>query len=139
MSNALLQTYKNEKDSFAKHALAIEYKQAISSDNYKTDYVAVNEHAGKDAVPVFNNLVMVSEMRAFEIQQVDYKDRFSVFNTVSSSNFELNTNAINAAITEFNKAMVLAKSCDEKLKNAEEAITKLVKENGDIVDFKVEE
>ena len=43
------------------------------------------------------------------------------------------------AITEFNKAMVLAKSCDEKLKNAEEAITKLVKENGDIVDFKVEE
>ena len=102
VSNALLQTYKNEKDSFAKHALAIKYKQAISSDNYKTDYVAVNEHAGKDAVPVFNNLVMVSEMRAFEIQQVDYKDRFSVFNTVSSSNFELNTNAINAAITEFN-------------------------------------
>ena len=43
------------------------------------------------------------------------------------------------AITEFNKAMVLAKSCDEKLKNAEEAITILVKENGDIVDFKVEE
>ncbi len=43
------------------------------------------------------------------------------------------------AITEFNKAMVLAKSCDKKLKNAEEAITKLVKENGDIVDFKVEE
>ena len=43
------------------------------------------------------------------------------------------------AITEFNKAMVLAKSCDEKLRNAEEAITKLVKENGDIVDFQVEE
>ena len=43
------------------------------------------------------------------------------------------------AIAEFNKAMVLAKTCDEKLKNAEEAITKLVKENGDIVDFKVEE
>ena len=43
------------------------------------------------------------------------------------------------AITEFNKAMVLAKSCDEKLKSAEEAITKLVKENGDIVDFQVEE
>ena len=43
------------------------------------------------------------------------------------------------AITEFNKAMLLAKSCDEKLKNAEEAITKLVKENGDIVDFQVEE
>jgi len=43
------------------------------------------------------------------------------------------------AITEFNKAMTLAKACDEKLKNAEEAITKLVKDNGDIVDFQVEE
>ena len=35
--------------------------------------------------------------------------------------------------------MKLAKSCDEKLKKAEEAITKLVKDNGDVVDFKVEE
>lgn len=43
------------------------------------------------------------------------------------------------AISEFNKAMKLAKSCDDKLKNAEEAITKLVKENNEIVDFKVEE
>ncbi len=43
------------------------------------------------------------------------------------------------AIDEVNKAMKLAKSCDEKLKKAEEAITKLVKDNGDIVDFQVEE
>ena len=43
------------------------------------------------------------------------------------------------AIEEFNKAMQLAKTCDEKLKNAEEAITKLVKDNGDIVDFQIEE
>lgn len=43
------------------------------------------------------------------------------------------------AINEFNKAMNLAKTCDLKLKNAEEAITKLVKENGEVVDFKVEE
>lgn len=43
------------------------------------------------------------------------------------------------AITEFNKAMTLAKTCDEKLKSAEEAITKLVKDNGDIVDFQIEE
>lgn len=43
------------------------------------------------------------------------------------------------AIKEFNEAMTLAKSCDEKLKNAEESITKLIKDNGDIVDFKIEE
>ena len=35
--------------------------------------------------------------------------------------------------------MKLAKTCDEKLKSAEEAITKVVKENGDIADFKIEE
>ena len=38
------------------------------------------------------------------------------------------------AINEFNRAMKLAKTCDDKLKNAEEAITKLVKENNEIVD-----
>ena len=43
------------------------------------------------------------------------------------------------AIDEFNKAMKLAKSCDEKLKKAEESITKMVKDNGEIVDFQVEE
>lgn len=43
------------------------------------------------------------------------------------------------AIEEFNKAMKLSKTCDEKLKKAEEAITKLVKENGEEVDFQVEE
>ncbi len=43
------------------------------------------------------------------------------------------------AIDEFNKAMKLSKACDEKLKKAEEAITKLVKDNGEVVDFKVED
>ena len=43
------------------------------------------------------------------------------------------------AIGEFTKAMKLAKSCDEKLKKAEEAITKLVNKDGEVVDFNVEE
>ena len=43
------------------------------------------------------------------------------------------------SIEEFNKAMKLAKKCDEKLKNAEEAITKLVKDNGEVVDFQIED
>ena len=46
---------------------------------------------------------------------------------------------LDEAIDNFNEAMKLAKTRDEKLKNAEEAITKLVKDNGDVVDFKVEE
>lgn len=43
------------------------------------------------------------------------------------------------AIKEFNEAMKLAKLCDEKLKSAEEAITKLVNKDGEVVDFQVEE
>lgn len=43
------------------------------------------------------------------------------------------------AIIEFNKAMSLAKTCDDKLKNAEEAISKLVKDSGDVIDFKLSE
>ena len=43
------------------------------------------------------------------------------------------------AIKEFTKAMELSKKCDEKLKSAEEAITKIVGEDGNISDFKVEE
>ena len=46
---------------------------------------------------------------------------------------------LDEAIDNFNEAMKLAKTCDEKLKNAEEAITKLVKDNGEVVDFKIEE
>ncbi len=46
---------------------------------------------------------------------------------------------LDEAIGSFNEAMKLAKICDDKLKTAEEAITKLVKDNGSIVDFKVEE
>ena len=43
------------------------------------------------------------------------------------------------AIEEFNKAMKLAKTCDTKLKSAEETITKLVNDNDEMKDFNVEE
>lgn len=43
------------------------------------------------------------------------------------------------AIAEFTEAMKLAKICDEKLKTAEAAITKLVNKDGSVSDFKVEE
>lgn len=39
------------------------------------------------------------------------------------------------AIVEFEKAMGLIKSCDAKLKEAENTIAKIVDENKDIVDF----
>ena len=43
------------------------------------------------------------------------------------------------AIDEFTKAMNLVKVCNAKLNNAEEAIAKIVQDNGDIVDFNLKE
>lgn len=43
------------------------------------------------------------------------------------------------AIASFTEAMELSKTCNEKLKNAEENINKILKENGKLEDFKIEE
>ena len=43
------------------------------------------------------------------------------------------------AIDEFTKAMELVKACNTKLNHAEEAIAKIVQDNGDIVDFNINE
>ena len=42
------------------------------------------------------------------------------------------------AIKNFNDAMLLAKSCDEKLKSAEESINKIVNKEGNLENFKPE-
>lgn len=43
------------------------------------------------------------------------------------------------AINKFKEAMDLSKSCNEKLKEAEENVNKILKENGKLEDFKIEE
>lgn len=43
------------------------------------------------------------------------------------------------AIEKFNTAMKLASSCNEKLKNAEESINKILNKKGELEDFKIEE
>ena len=39
------------------------------------------------------------------------------------------------AIDEFNKAMQLVKVCNDKLNSAEEAIAKIVEDNGELIEF----
>lgn len=43
------------------------------------------------------------------------------------------------AINKFKDAMTLSKTCSEKLKNAEENVNKILKENGKLEEFKIEE
>ena len=91
-TNDLLISYQSSPTTSSKCTLAEVYRDRAKSRNYRDDYVAVNTHGGKDLFPVFNNLVMVSELRAYEIQQVDYRDRFTVFNVIqdSESNYNIN-------------------------------------------------
>ena len=84
----LLKVY-NSAPNDTKYTLAKNYQKVANSYNYRDDYVAVNKiHTSDGNVilkPVINNLVLVNEIRAFRIQQIDYKDRFTVFSTVHNT------------------------------------------------------
>ena len=61
------------------------YETIAALEHYKKNYVAVNKvfiAGGVKLVPVFNNLVKVSELRAYEMQQTDYASRFTVFSAI---------------------------------------------------------
>ena len=81
-TNRLLSVYKKASKE-EQHELALTYRRDARRSSYRYNFVAVDEHSGSDLKPVFNNLVMISEMRSFDVQQVDYKDRFSVFATLT--------------------------------------------------------
>lgn len=47
--------------------------------------------------------------------------------------------SLDKAIEKYSEAMKLAKSCSDKLNNATEKVNQILKENGDLEDFMVEE
>ena len=99
-TNQLLSIY-SKGTATEKHTLAEKYKKSAKSESYRDDYVAVNTHGGKDLFPVFNELVMVSEIRAFQIQQIDYKDRFSVINTIGQGTVSTSTDKVTDFLVQF--------------------------------------
>lgn len=81
ISEGLLSVFE-KGNSKEQKSLSVNYETVAKLLNYKKDYVAVNKvfvDGVVKLVPVFNNLVKVSELRAFEMQQVDYASRFTVF------------------------------------------------------------
>ena len=54
-------------------------------------------------------------------------------------NLESGNIPLDDAISAFNEAMNLVKNCDEKLKNAEEKVNKILNKDGKLEDFEVEE
>ena len=85
----LLKAYRSATDNSVKCDLAEAYQNLAKLLNYKNNYVAVNKiynPVAKKMIlkPVINKLVYINELRAFNIQQIDYKDRFTVFSTVNN-------------------------------------------------------
>ena len=97
----LLLAYSQVQNSNAKHDLAEKYQRGAKSENYRNDYISVNTRGGKDMFPVFNNLVMISEIRAYEIQQIDYKDRFTVVNQIKSSGVDFRVSGLDEFLINF--------------------------------------
>ena len=88
-TKSLLSLYE-KGDNSEKYSLADNCQKVAKSYNYKDDYVGVNMiynklddgRVIKILKPKMNQLVYVNELRAFRIQQIDYKDRFTVFATI---------------------------------------------------------
>ena len=107
-TNQLLDTFNDTKFE-NKKTLAEVYLERVKVQHYRNDYISVRvikdweTNEIKELIPEFNNLMMISDMRAFEVQQVDYKDRFTVFSTVNQSGIEGATIRSCELVEEFNK------------------------------------
>lgn len=105
VTKSLMRTYGNITVGYDKKNLAQKYQKDAKNSNYKDDYVAVNKRYDDEGNiyldPKFNKLVYINELRAFNIQQIDYKDRFSVFAKVT--NKLTPDNIINNEASEFLK------------------------------------
>ena len=105
-SNQLLDTYDTAKEE-NRFALASNYQKVAKVYHYKDDYVAVtriiNRTTGKvvKLQPVLNKLVLITEQRAFELQQNDYADRFSVFASTQSKGMDSIENEVEQRVEEF--------------------------------------
>ncbi len=68
---------------------------------------------------------------------VKFEDKVKELETIISELESGNTD-LEESIDKYTKAMKLVKECDEKLKSIEETVSKIVAENGELEDFKIE-
>lgn len=107
-TNQMLETFDDTKEK-NKDTLAKNYLKIVKVYHYRDDYVSVSTEkdwsTGKiiSWTPEFNNLMMISDMRAFEIQQIDYKDRFTVFNAIDQTSIEGASAKSREMLEEFNR------------------------------------
>jgi hypothetical protein len=106
-SNRLLKVFDNTEEEDERFDLADNYQKVAQTFHYRDDYVAVtriiNRTTGKvvKLQPVLNKLVLITEQRAFELQQNDYADRFSVFASTQSKGMDSIENEVEQKVEEF--------------------------------------
>ena len=104
----LLNAYEVVTSDTIKFDLAEKYQKDAKVSHYRDDYVSVTEIRNWSTgqvvklVPKYNKLMKVSDIRAFEIQQIDYKDRISVFSALGKKGIEGATERACELATEFN-------------------------------------
>ena len=98
----------NEARVELKHDIATKYEREQKNSNYKYDYAGFIYHGGKDKYPVFNNVVKVAEQRAYDIQQVDYKDRFTVLNALEELGYEIQDDKVGECVNTFKSITVFS-------------------------------
>ena len=113
----LMSIWEGVEDNDGQESLIRKYASSIRVEHYSSDYLAVNrvEYINKSGkrsykyIPVKNSLVWVAEKRAFDIQQIDYADRFNIFTALTNEFGQFNlksgeNNPIEFQVTEFFKA-----------------------------------
>ncbi len=71
-------------------------------------------------------------------EEKSFEENLTELETIVKS-LESGNVPLDDAINKFNEAMLLSKECNDKLKSAEENVNKILKENGNLEDFKLED
>lgn len=71
-------------------------------------------------------------------KQEKFEDKITYLEKIIND-LENGNSSLDESIDKYREAMKLVKECDEKLKKVEEEVTKLVTEDDNLEDFKVEE
>lgn len=71
-------------------------------------------------------------------EEVKFEDKIKELETIINE-LESGEIDLDASLEKYTKAMTLVRECDDKLKNIEEQVNKIVKENGSLENFEIEE
>ena len=71
-------------------------------------------------------------------KELSFEENLNILETIVKD-LESGNVPLDDAINKFTEAMKIAQTCDEKLKNAEENVNKILNKDGTLSDFKIEE